>query len=506
MTSSLFPQLSPGGRRSYGVALLLLVAVLVGLALLRWQAAMIAIAAFGLTMLFGLYVWQIRPGVRDIVVTVVVGLGLGVGWAVVVGPIVAQAYSAALGSQTTLRHVLLAGIAVPIGGALLMVVPAAVVRAFDRCARGPLYGFAIGALGASVFNSAATAALLVPQLAMGVVAHDQSATSLLAEAIVEGLAWALSCLAVGGIVGIALWRPAARDAQRHRRVVAVSLAAAVCVVTALGVVDIAPLPLRAYIAVQLLIAVVAVIALRFAITAATRDSVDEMASPITRPANYVAVLVPLVAILGVVAAAGVGASALITPVAKAYVCPPDCGRPPLGTPVETNPRYSGDSGAFSVAYPDKGSAYDVSFDPDGLQGVKLTYTGGDTGTMLLFGEHADGRDPRQIVEQVLRSKYPDASVSYEIPNASVGYQPGYGVIADVYSRDSAASFTRLRVIVMAAVKHDYALIAAAAGPYHEFSPDYGTGHPSGANMELAMDMGKYVNSFRWGGDRYGRRS
>ena len=58
---------------------------------------------------------------------------------------------------------------------------------------------------------------------------------------------------------------------------------------------------------------------------------------------------------------------------------------------------------------------------------------------------------------------------------------------------------------MAAVKHDYALVAAAVGPYHEFSPDYGTGHPSGANLELAMDMGKYVNSFRWAGDRHGRR-
>ena len=56
---------------------------------------------------------------------------------------------------------------------------------------------------------------------------------------------------------------------------------------------------------------------------------------------------------------------------------------------------------------------------------------------------------------------------------------------------------------MAAVKHDYALIAAAVGPYHQFSPDYGNGHPSGANVELAMDMGKYVNSFRWDGDRYG---
>jgi len=54
--------------------------------------------------------------------------------------------------------------------------------------------------------------------------------------------------------------------------------------------------------------------------------------------------------------------------------------------------------------------------------------------------------------------------------------------------------------VMVAVKNDYALVAAATGPYHEFAPDFGSGHPSGANLQLALDMGKYVNSFSWRDD------
>lgn len=43
--------------------------------------------------------------------------------------------------------------------------------------------------------------------------------------------------------------------------------------------------------------------------------------------------------------------------------------------------------------------------------------------------------------------------------------------------------------MIAAVKHDYALIATAAGPYHEFSPDYGTGHPSGPTSKWPWTWG-----------------
>jgi len=537
LTTSLFPQLPPRARSRFGVGLLVLAAALAGFAVLRWQAAMVATAALGLSLLFLLYVRLIRLRLRDIVVATVVGLGLGVAFGVVVGPIVAEAYSAALGAQTDVGHVLISGVAIPISEALLMVVPAVVVRVMDRSSRSPLDGFAVGALGATVFNAGAAVALLAPQLAMGVTTHDQSAVSLLAEAIVEGFAWPLASLATGGIVGIALWAPLSGNAsRRHRRSVMAAAGVVLVVVTAMGLVDIAPLSLRVYIVLQLLIAVSAVLALRIGIAGALLhqahdgDGADgqlrcpecdhdvahtpfctdcgvaiDAKSGKARAATFPRVLGPLAAGLGVAVAAAVAVAMLITPATKAYVCPPDCGRPPLGTPVETNPRFSGDNGAFSVAYPGEGSAYEVIFDPPGMTGVELKYTGGDTGILRLFGEPARDRTPKQIVQQILAGKYPQATVSYEIPNAAVGYQPGYGVVADVYSRDAAASRTRLRVIVMAAVKHDYALVAAAVGPYHEFSPDYGTGHPSGANLELAMDMGKYVNSFRWAGDRHGRR-
>ena len=535
LTSSLFPQLPGRSRNSFRAGLALVVLTLLGFAVLRWQAPMIAVATCGLLLMFALYLRDIDISRRDVLVAGLVGGGLGVGWALIAGPIVSAAYRAALGSHTDLSHIMFSGVAIPITQAVLMVVPAIVVRVLNRSARTSLDGYAVGALGAIVFDRAAAVTLLVPQLAMGVIARDQSIAASLGEATVEGLAWPLASLATGGVFGIALWTAFRDNATRRSRIALMAATAVLLVVMiAMGLVDIAPLSLPLYITLQLLIAALAVLVLRFWIAAALRYEARDTAGdggqmsctecdhvgvaaaycsdcgvataarPTTRrPASYPRVLGPLPAGLGIAVVAAVAAAVLITPAAKAYRCPPDCGRPPLGTPVQTNPRFSSDDGAFSVAYPAEATAYQATFDPPGMHGVEVKFVGGDTGILALFGESAHGRTPKQIVWQTVRSRYPEATLSYEIPNASVGYQPGYGVVADVYSRDSAASYSRLRVIVVVAVKHDYALIAAAVGPYHQFSPDDGNGQPSGANLQLAMDIGKYVNSFRWGGDRYG---
>jgi hypothetical protein len=209
------------------------------------------------------------------------------------------------------------------------------------------------------------------------------------------------------------------------------------------------------------------------------------------------VLLTLTCVLAAAAIAAVGLSVVITPTLPRYVCPPDCGRPPLGSPITTNPRFTAADGSFSFSYPGPGTAYEATVNENG---VVLNFVAGDTGTLVLFGEPARNRTPQQVTEDLLQENYPDATVDYEIPNASVGYQPGYGVVADEYPQDSTGQYTRLRLLVMVAVKNDLALVAAAAGPYHEFSPQFGTGHPSGANLQLAMDMAKYVNSFAWRGD------
>jgi hypothetical protein len=193
-----------------------------------------------------------------------------------------------------------------------------------------------------------------------------------------------------------------------------------------------------------------------------------------------------------------GAVALVlTPKIAHYMCPPECGHPPTGTPVMSLPRFQAPNGSFSVSYPAEGSAYAISTE---TAGVTATFTGGDGGVMQLYSEPAKGRSVRDIARAAVRKSYPDATFAYEIPNAMVGYQPGYGEVADDWPQGAAAAYSRIRIIVMTAVKNDVALIAFATGPYRAFGPDSGPGIPSGANLQLAQDMGKYVNSFQWNGD------
>ena len=93
--------------------------------------------------------------------------------------------------------------------------------------------------------------------------------------------------------------------------------------------------------------------------------------------------------------------------------------------------------------------------------------------------------------------FPRAEVAYEIPNATVGYQLGYGVVVNV---QRPGSLSPSRAVVIAAVKNDVALVATGEGPFRRFTPDFGPGMPSAANVAIAMDMSKYIDSFNWRGD------
>ncbi|SEH49695.1 hypothetical protein SAMN04489835_0532 [Mycolicibacterium rutilum] len=478
LLGSLFPDLPRRARVPFVVALGVLVALLAVSGLLRWQAAMISAGSLGLTLLFVLYLRAVAAApARVLVWCAVLAAGLGAGWGLLSGALVAQSHDVGLSVTETDDERLLVSIGIPLGSALLMLMPALVFRALR-----PVQGYAIGAWGAVVFTAAATLVRLAPQFTTGVVADERPAAALLVQAAIQGVALPLTAAALGGLVGITV-------ASRKRGPAVASVLVALALFAVMGVTEFLPMLHGLHLVVHVLLAVVAL----WALGVAQRAVVPE---PVSTEVSSVRVLATFTVAVAVVAAAGSAVSLVTTPDLGRIVCPPDCGRPPIGEPIESNPRFYAEDGAFSVQYPGPGSAYEATLHPDG---VEVEFTGGDTGTLELFGMPAENRSPKQIADELIDAYYPDATTEYEIPNAMVGYQPGYGVVADDYPQDANGSFTRLRLIVMVAVRDDYALVAAAAGPYREFTQDFGTGHPSGANLQLAMDMGKYVNSFRWGG-------
>lgn len=503
--------------------------------LLRVPAAITALAAFGLPLLFVVYlresaVVQILSA-RTLLLAGGLGAALGAAWALLTGTAVAREYDMPMGVDVPEFRIMRDGLGVPLGAMLLMLTPVVVIRTFRPRTRESLDGFVIGALGALAFSATTTLSRLAPQFDDGLVDRDRPLSGLLVQAGIQAVAVPLTAAAAGALVGTVLWfRPDTDNTWRPahvRAALALTVAAVPACYAILGLIDVAPAPEIMVLAVHLAVAALAVLALRVGLQLAllyeAHGTVRAGESLQCRQCDH---FVPDMAfclncgvairalqraaprigrsLLGawgsgvtLLTVALVVVSAVVSSPPARYRCPPDCGRPPTSDPVATNPRFTAPDGAFSVAYPANGAAYRVTTADDG---VTADFLAGDGGTMQLIGTPAKGRTPKEIAEELVEGTYPDTEMDYEIPNAMVGYQPGYGMVVDSWPQNATGDYMRMRVVILAAVKNDLALIAIATGPYHEYGPTFGSGKPSGANLDLALDMGKYVNSFHWRGD------
>lgn len=525
VVSSLFPALPHRSRTPYRLGIAALAVAVLAFTLLRVPAAITALAAFGLPLLFVSYLretaaFQHVPA-RLLLLTGVLGAALGAGWTLLTGTAVAREYDMPMGVDVPEFRIVRDGLGVPLGAMVLMLAPVVAIRLFGPRTREPLDGFAIGAIGALTFGAAATLSRLAPQFDDGLVDHDRPLSGLLVQAGIQAVAVPLTAAAAGALVGVVLWPAHVRPAS------ALTVSAVPVCFMALGLTDVAPVPEILVLAVHLIVAVLVLLALRVGLQIAllhgprggTRTdeprqcpqcdhtvgdmefcphcgvAIRALQRAATRAGH--APLVMWGSGVTVLTVALVVVSAVVSNPPARYICPPDCGRPPTTDPVATNPRFTAPDGAFSVSYPANGAAYAVSTADDG---VTADFLAGDGGTMQLIGRAANGRTPKEIAESLVAETYPDTEMDYEIPNAMVGYQPGYGMVVDSWPQNATGDYMRMRVVILTAVKNDLALIAVATGPYHEYGPGFGSGKPSGANLDLALDMGKYVNSFRWRGD------
>lgn len=271
VTSSLFPHVPQPARAPFRLGLFLLVLALVSFAALRLLGPLVTVAALGVPLLFGLYLWQ--SGVlRDtpnhaLALTTLIGAGFGVGWVLLTGGLVARSYGIPMAAGFVLQHLLGVGLAISLGGAILMVLPAVIVRLLRPQTRESLDGFVIGALGALSFTAAATIARLAPQFTAGLIDNVRP-LRLFVEAALYGLAIPLTATAAGGLIGIMLWFRPGQRAGRHPRRIRIALRAftvlVICLYTAVWVIDAARLPRIPQLMLHLGVTMLALIAVRTA--------------------------------------------------------------------------------------------------------------------------------------------------------------------------------------------------------------------------------------------------
>jgi hypothetical protein len=288
LVSSLFPHLPHRSRTTFRWGLASVVLLLAVFAILRWQAPLVAVSAFGLPLLFLIYVEETDVygdddlPLRTMLLTTVVGAALGVGWALLTAPVIARSYSALIFGVTADR-LLVDGLAIPVGGAVLMLVPAVVVRLMRPRNLESLDGFLIGSLGAIAFTAAGTMVRLAPQIAAGLTDRTRPVSVFLIEAGIQGVAVPLTAAAVGGMFGAALWytwQGETRPQQRKRLIGAVvpAFVVVLAVYAVVGIVDVVVRRQELQLALHLLTAAAAVLALRVGLhLALLNETREEMA-------------------------------------------------------------------------------------------------------------------------------------------------------------------------------------------------------------------------------------
>lgn len=269
VTSSLFPHIPQPSRTPFRLGLFLLLLALVSFAALRLLGPLVTVAALGVPLLFGLYLWE--SGVlhdtpnHALALATVTGAVFGVAWVLMTGGLIARSYGIPMAAGFVLQHLLGVGLAISVGGAVLMVLPAVLVRFLRPPTRESLDGFVIGALGALSFTAAATVTRLAPQFTTGLIDNVRP-LRLFVEAALYGLAIPLTATAAGGLIGIMLWFRPSQRAGRHPARIRVALlvftALVVTLYTAVWVIDAARLPRIPQLLLHLGVTALALIAVR----------------------------------------------------------------------------------------------------------------------------------------------------------------------------------------------------------------------------------------------------
>ncbi len=211
VVSTLFPHLSHRSSVPFRAGFALLVGLLVIFSATGLEAPVIAIAAMGVPLLFQLYIYEVDLYEDSHILlsaeTLLLGAGLGVGWALLGGPVVSHALQPTFGSTLGSWDVVKAAVLVPVVGQALMLVPLLLVLVLVPGFGGrreSLDGFTLGAASALGFSFAAVITDLASRLSAGLV-PSRPFTNILTEALIRGIATPVLAAAATGLIGASIW-------------------------------------------------------------------------------------------------------------------------------------------------------------------------------------------------------------------------------------------------------------------------------------------------------------
>jgi hypothetical protein len=258
VVTSLFPHLSHRAKAPFRVGFGVFLVLLLIFALAGTSAPLIAVAALGVPLLFLIYIWEVDPYESTFLtptfICLLIGAGLGAGWAIVGGSYVDKALIPSLTNSLTSHSAIVAAIAVPAIGQLLMCVPLVVARMLQRGEVESLDGFVAGATGALGFTLAATIDLMSPWLSNGQLTHGTFLSNA-TQVILRGVTLPLISALATGFIGMAVWAKTGSRATAARgkwiTSPVVALVLALIVQIGLGFTDIAALSDAALIGIHL---------------------------------------------------------------------------------------------------------------------------------------------------------------------------------------------------------------------------------------------------------------
>ncbi len=176
-----------------------------------------------------------------------------------------------------------------------------------------------------------------------------------------------------------------------------------------------------------------------------------------------------------------------------------CGGPVAGGAVHSGTLYTSKQFGFKVEYgPNSGTQTSAT-------GIIVDYAGRasyERGQVEILGLDAEGDSSTEVVSAVAQQIAPDATEAYEVPNPYIGDISAVGEAYDVETDGSSNSSGLDRLIVLAAVRGDLAIVVVDMGPYWQFSSSNKTemalnDHPSPADQYAALYADPMVNSVVW---------